>query len=70
MKHGVGGAAKCHINRQSIHNCFLGDDIPGTDILAEQLHNSHTGMFCQLNSLGINRRDGTISAKAHTKCLR
>ena len=43
-----------------------GDDISWTNILAIQLHHLHTGMFCQFNTLGVNRWNRTITGQSHS----
>ena len=69
VQHGVSGTAQRHIHGQSVHDGILRDDIPGPDISPEKLHDSHSRMLRQLDPLRINRRDGAVSPKPHTKRL-
>ena len=70
MKHGIGGAAQRHIHGEGVQESLLRHDIPGTDIFLHQLHDLHARMLGKADSLGINRRNGSISLQAHSQRLR
>ena len=61
MQHGIGGAAQRHIHGQGIHQCPFRHDLPGADILFDQLHHRHTGMLGKLDPGRVDRRDGAIT---------
>ncbi len=69
VQHGVGGAAKGHIDGQSVQERVLCHDVTRTDISPHKLHDLHAGFLGQTDPLGINSRNGAVAAKAHAKDL-
>ena len=67
MQHAVGGAAQCHIRSQRIFKCICGHNVTWTDVFPVQIHNRHTCFFCQLDSFGINSRNGTVALESHAE---
>ena len=67
MQHTVGGASKCHIHGQRVHQCFFCHNIAGTDILAKKLHHRHTRVLGKLDACRVNSGDRAVSAKSHTE---
>ena len=63
MQHRVGGAAQRHITGQRVADGALVDDLACGDALAHHLHHCHTGVLCQLQTLGVHSRDGAVAGQ-------
>ena len=57
VQNGIGGAAQRHIAGQRIADGALVDDLAGGDTLLHHIHDGHTGVFCQLQPLGVDGGD-------------
>ena len=51
MEHTVGAASQCHIHSQCIQKCLFGHDVSRADIFFKKLHNFHSCMLRELDSL-------------------
>ncbi len=63
VEHGIGGAAQCHIAGQGVPDGALIDDLTGGDALVDHVHDGHTGVLCQLQALGVDRRNGAVAGQ-------
>ena len=70
MQHTVRRTSKSHIHRKGIQDRLLGHDVSWQDILLKQLHHLHTRLLRKTDPCRIDCRDGSISAKPHSKNLR
>ena len=69
VEHTVCGAAESHIHCKSIAECSLCHDVTGSDVLFEQFHDLHAGVFCKLDPLRIYCGDSTVASESHTEYL-
>jgi ABC-type transport system substrate-binding protein len=67
VQHRIGGAAQRHISGQGVLKGFIGHDIPGLQILLDQLHTGHAGFFGQAQPSGFHRRDGPVARQRHAQ---
>ena len=67
VQHGVGGAAERHVHGERVAERVLGHDVTRLDVLFEQLHNFHACLFAELDSLGIDSRNGAVAAQTHAQ---
>lgn len=63
VKHGVGRPTKSHIERHTVTDGMLVDDVERSDVLGYELHNFHTRMLCKANALRVHSGDGAIARK-------
>ena len=63
VQHGVGGAAQRHIAGKSVADGALVDDLACGDALAHHFHDGHTGVLCQLQTLGVDGRNGAVAGQ-------
>ena len=63
VQHGVGGAAQRHITGERVADGALVDDLAGSDALIDHLHDGHTGVLGQLQTLRVDRRDGAVAGQ-------
>ena len=63
VQHGVGGAAQRHIAGQSVADGALVDDLACGDALLDHIHDGHTGVLCQLQTLGVDGRNGAVAGQ-------
>ena len=69
VQHRVGGAAQGHIAGQGVADGAFVDDLAGGHIVLDQIHDGHTGLFAQLQTLGVNRRDGAVAGQGNADGL-
>ena len=69
VQHGVGGAAQSHIAGQSVADGTLVDDLAGRDAALDQIHDGHTGVLAQLQTFGVDRRDGAVAGQGNADGL-
>ena len=70
VEHRVGGAAKRHVQHQGIFECLAGHDVAGKDIVADKIHDAHTGLLREADTLGHDCRNRTVSRKRNTEHFR
>ena len=61
VEYTVGGTAQSHIAGQSVAQGLFIDDIPCLDVLFHQVHDSHSGVFCQTDPPAVHCRDRAVS---------
>ena len=69
VEYAVGGAAQSHIAGQSVAQGLFVDDIPRLDVLFHQVHDSHSGVFCQTDPSAVHCRDRTVSRQGDADCF-
>ena len=69
MQHTVGRASKRHIYGEGIQDRLLSHDIPWADVLLPQLHHLHACLLGKTDPCGMDSRNRSVAAKAHSKDL-
>ena len=69
VEHGVGGAAQGHVHRLRVVEGGGGHDIPGTDVLLDQLHDLHARVLGQAQAGGVDGGDGSVAPQGHSDGL-
>ena len=69
VEHGVGGAAQGHVHRHGVLEGRERGDLPGQDLLGDQLHDLHAGFLGQANAGRVHRRDGAVAGQGQPQGL-
>ena len=64
VQHRVGGAAQGHVTGQGVADAALVDDVPGADVLSDQLHNGGACPAAQLEPLAVGGGNGAVARQA------
>src|SRR5262249_27867361 len=54
MENAVGGAAQSHVAGEGVSDRLFIDDVPGFNILFNQVHDSHSRVLCKLDTAAVN----------------
>ena len=69
MQNRVGGAAEGHVDSDGVFHALPGDDVERTDVLAQELHDTHAGVLGQTQAGGVDGRNGAVAGQGHADGL-
>ena len=69
VEHGVGGAAKGHVEHHAVMDRLLVQNLTGCDVLLHQLHDLHARLLGKADALGEHSGDGAVTRKRQTQRL-
>ena len=61
MEHRIGGAAQGHVDGHGVFKGRTGGDIPGADVLGQQVHHRHARLLGKADAGGSHRRYGAVA---------
>ena len=69
VQYRVGGAAQRHVTGQGVADGALVDDLTGGHAAVDHVHDGHTGVLCQLQTLGVNGGNRAVAGQGDTDGL-
>ena len=69
VQYGVGGAAQRHVACQRVTDGLLVDDLTGSDVLLNQIHDCHAGVLRQHDAVAVDSRDCAVTGQSDSKRL-